>query len=49
LKGTSTNESNKSDGVDDDIDINSLLNDIEVPPEENNEWLRAYEGEPGYR
>ena len=32
----------------DDEDINSILSDMEIPPGERSDWLRADESDPGY-
>ena len=49
LKCTDESDRN-SDGARDDVDVDSLLNDMEVPSEEKiMEWLRADEGDPGYQ
>ena len=32
----------------DNVDINSILNDIENPPGESSDWLRADKSDPGY-
>ena len=38
-----------SEGAGDDVNVNSLLNDMDVPSEERTDWLTADEGDPGYR
>ena len=38
-----------SEGAGDDVDVNSLLNDMDVPSEERTDWFTADEGDPGYR
>ena len=37
------------EGAGDDVDVNSLLNDMDVPSEEKTDWLTADERDPGYR
>ena len=37
-----------SDGAADGLDVNSLLNDMDIPFEERTDWLTAGEGDPGY-
>ena len=38
-----------SEGAGDDVDVNSLLNDMDIPSEERTDCLTADEGDPGYR
>ena len=47
LKCTDESDGNP-EGADDDVDVNSLLNDMEVPSEKKTKWLSADEGDPGY-
>ena len=38
-----------SEGAGDDVDVSSLLNDMDIPFEERTDWLMADESDPGYR